>query len=83
MEQLADRDERFVRAWCRWYPSFVMAVLGRAQRILPRKAYIKVAILACDTAEPMGALAGAVYCIVRDVGDLIRWLVFGPPKADL
>jgi hypothetical protein len=61
-----ERDERFIRAWCCWYPNFCDAVLGLAERILPRRAYMALAKLAIDAAWPMGAFAIALFtlCVV-------------------
>jgi hypothetical protein len=77
MHELTDRDERFIGWWCCWYPTFCGTVLGVAERILPRRLYVKFAIFVVDIAEPMGEFAGSCYCNVRDAGDILRWLVTG------
>jgi hypothetical protein len=78
MNNLPDRDERFIRAWSYWYPALVIAMLPIACYVLPQKTYKMLETLAVDTAEPMGRLAGKVYCCIRDFGDFVHWMICGP-----
>ncbi len=77
MNDIAERDQRVIRAWCRWYPNFCDAILRIAARILPRRLYMALERFAVDTAEPMGKFAGWCWCNYRDAGDILRWLVYG------
>jgi hypothetical protein len=77
MNDLIERDERFIRWWTVNYPEFVTVILLFAIRVLPRRLYTVFERLAVDTAEPMGKFAGWCYCNVRDAGDILRWLVYG------
>jgi hypothetical protein len=77
MDQLDDRDERFIAWFAKLNATFGQSILNVAWRVLPRRAALKLAIFLCDPAEPVGKLAGSIYNVVRDTGDFIRWLVYG------
>jgi hypothetical protein len=77
MNASQDRDQRFIDAWCRFYPAFVAAILRAAARLLPRRAYGALEQSTVDSAEAMGRFAGWCWCNYRDASDILRWLVLG------
>jgi hypothetical protein len=77
MDELDDRDERFIAWFAKLNATFGQSIVNVAWRVLPRRAALKLAIFLCDAAEPVGKVAGSICNVVRDAGDLFRWLIRG------